>query len=184
VKAHKDELLIVALYADDLIFVGNNQRLIDEFKKTMKLEFEMTDLRMMRYFIGLEIKQERSGIFVSQGAYAREILQKFCMHDCNPVATPMELGAKLSKLEGGEAVDSNTYRSIIESLRYLTCTRPDIAFVVWVASRFMEDPRHSHLKATRPDIAFVVWVVSRFMEDPRHSHLKAMKKILRYVKRT
>jgi hypothetical protein len=46
----------------------------------------------------------------------------------------MELGAKLSKLEGGEAVDSNTYRSMIVSLRYLTCTRPDIAFVVGVAS--------------------------------------------------
>jgi Reverse transcriptase (RNA-dependent DNA polymerase) len=75
----------------------------------MKLEFEMTDLRIMRYFLGLEIKQEKSRIFVSQGAYAREILQKFGMSDCNPVATPMELGAKLSKLEEGETVDSNTY---------------------------------------------------------------------------
>jgi Reverse transcriptase (RNA-dependent DNA polymerase) len=50
VKACKDELLIVALYVDDLIFMGNNQRFIDEFKKEMKLEFEMTDLGMMRYF--------------------------------------------------------------------------------------------------------------------------------------
>jgi Reverse transcriptase (RNA-dependent DNA polymerase) len=99
VKAHKDELLIVALYVDDLIFMGNNQSLINEFKKVMKLEFEMTYLGMMMYFLGLEIKQEKSGIFVSQGAYARKILQKFGMHDCNPVATPMELGAKLSKLE-------------------------------------------------------------------------------------
>jgi hypothetical protein len=73
-------------------------------------------------------------IFVSQGAYAREILQKFRMSDCNPVATLMKLGAKLSKLEGGEAVDLNTYRSMISSLRYLTCTRPDIAFAVGVAS--------------------------------------------------
>jgi hypothetical protein len=46
----------------------------------------------------------------------------------------MELGAKLSKLEGGEAVDLNIYRSMIGSLRYLTCIRPDITFVVWVAS--------------------------------------------------
>jgi Reverse transcriptase (RNA-dependent DNA polymerase) len=134
VKARKDELLIVALYVDDLIFMGNNQRLIDEFNKAMKLEFEMTDLGMMKYFLGLEIKQEKSRIFISQGAYAREILQKFGMHDCNPVATPMELGAKLSKLEGGETVDSNTYWSIIRSLRYLTCTRPNIAFTVGVAS--------------------------------------------------
>jgi Reverse transcriptase (RNA-dependent DNA polymerase) len=56
VKARKEELLIVALYVDDLIFMGNNQRLIDKFKREMKLEFEMADFRMMRYFLGLEIK--------------------------------------------------------------------------------------------------------------------------------
>jgi hypothetical protein len=53
----------------------------------------------------------------------------------------MELDTKLSKFEGGEVVDSNTYWSMIDSMRYLTCTRPDIAFTVGVASRFMEDPR-------------------------------------------
>jgi hypothetical protein len=55
------------------------------------------------------------------------------MKDCNSIATPIELDAKLSKLEGGEAVDSNNW-SIIESLRYLTCLRPNIAFIVGVAS--------------------------------------------------
>jgi Reverse transcriptase (RNA-dependent DNA polymerase) len=74
VKGRKDELLIVALYVDDLIFIDNSQRFIDEFKREMKLEFEMTDLGMMRYFLSLEIKQEKSGIFVSQEAYARKIL--------------------------------------------------------------------------------------------------------------
>jgi Reverse transcriptase (RNA-dependent DNA polymerase) len=132
VKASKNELLIVALYVDNLIFMGNNQNLIDEFKREMKFEFEMKDLEMMRYFLGLEIKQEKSRIFVSQGVYARKILQKFGMSDCNPVATPMELDSKLSKLEGGETVDSNTYRSMIGSLRYFTYMRPDIAFVVWI----------------------------------------------------
>jgi Reverse transcriptase (RNA-dependent DNA polymerase) len=56
VKAKKDELLIVALYVHDLIFMENSQRLIDEFKKMMKLEFKMTDLEMMMYFLNLEIK--------------------------------------------------------------------------------------------------------------------------------
>jgi Reverse transcriptase (RNA-dependent DNA polymerase) len=55
-KTHKDELLIIALYVDDMIFMGNSKRLIDEFKREMKLEFEMIDLGMMRYFLGLEIK--------------------------------------------------------------------------------------------------------------------------------
>jgi hypothetical protein len=59
----------------------------------------------------------------------------------------MELGVKLSKLKRGEAVDSNIYWSMIGSLSYLTCTRPDIAFILGVASWFMEDPRYPHLKA-------------------------------------
>jgi hypothetical protein len=62
------------------------------------------------------------------------------MSDCNSVATPMELGAKLSKFKGGEVVDSNNYQSLIGSPRYLTCAMPDISFTVGVASRFMEDP--------------------------------------------
>jgi hypothetical protein len=77
------------------------------------------------------------------------------MSDCNPVATPMEFGAKLSKLEGGEVVDLNTYRSMIGSLRYLTCMRSDIAFTVGVATRFMEDPRNPHLKAVKRILRYV-----------------------------
>jgi hypothetical protein len=77
------------------------------------------------------------------------------MSDYNPVATLMKLGAKLSKLEGGEAVDSNTYQSMIGSLRYLTCTRHDIAFTARVASRFMEDPRYPHLKAVKKILRYV-----------------------------
>jgi hypothetical protein len=76
------------------------------------------------------------------------------MSGCNSVATPMELGAKLSKFKGGEVIDSNNYRS----LRYLTCARPDTSFAVDMASRFME--------------------------DPKHSYLKTMKRILRYIKGT
>jgi hypothetical protein len=67
----------------------------------------------------------------------------------------MELGAKFSKLEGGEVVDSNTYRSMIGSLKYLTCTSPDIAFTMRVASRFMKDPIYPHLKAVKKILRYV-----------------------------
>jgi hypothetical protein len=108
---------------------------------------------MMRYFFGLEIKQKKSRTFISQGAYAQKKFQKFRMKNYNPIATPMKLDAKLSKLK--EVVDSNNYWSIIGSLRYLTCTRPDIAFVMEVTSRFMEDPRYSHLKVMKRILRYV-----------------------------
>lgn len=151
-------LLYVALYVDDLIFMGNNEKIVEGFKEVMKKEFEMTDLGLMRYFLGLEVRQGKTGTFVSQEAYAKEILKRSKMDESNPVATPMELGTKFSKFEGGDRVDASKYRSLVGSLRYLTCTRPDISYSVGV--------------------------VSRFMEEPKYAHWKAMKRILRYIKGT
>ena len=65
VKARENEKIVVALYVDDLIFMGNSQRLIEEFKKDMMREFEMTDLGLMKYFLGIEVKQLKEGVFVS-----------------------------------------------------------------------------------------------------------------------
>ncbi|WVZ02572.1 hypothetical protein V8G54_023378 [Vigna mungo] len=103
-KSEKD-MMVVALYVDDLIFTGSNTKLIKEFKEAMEKEFEMTDLGLMKYFLGLEVKQSEEGIFISQERYALEILKKFKMEDCNPISTPMELGTKLSKFDGGERAD-------------------------------------------------------------------------------
>ena len=67
VKKVEGKILIVVLYVDDLIFMGNCQKLIDEFKKDMTLEFEMTELGLLKYFLGLEIKQTTERyIFVSR----------------------------------------------------------------------------------------------------------------------
>lgn len=74
-----------------------------------------------------------------QEGYAEDILKKNKMAKCNPISTPMEPGAKLSKYGGGDRVDANKYRSLVGSLRYLTCTRPDLALSVGVVSRFMEE---------------------------------------------
>ncbi|KAJ1691007.1 hypothetical protein LUZ63_015162 [Rhynchospora breviuscula] len=158
VKENKGNLLYVALYVDDLIFMGNDEKMIKEFKEVMTREFEMTDLGLMKYFLGLEVRQEKTWILVSQEAYAKEILKKYKMDECNPISTPMELGAKLSKFEGGDRVDASKYRSLVGCLRYLACTRSDIAYSVGV--------------------------VSRFMDEPKYSHWKAIKRILRYIKGT
>ena len=58
--------MIVCLYVDDLIFTGNDEIMFAEFKKSMMLEFDMTDLGKMRYFLGIEVMQRSDGIFISQ----------------------------------------------------------------------------------------------------------------------
>jgi Reverse transcriptase (RNA-dependent DNA polymerase) len=155
VKSRRGETLIVALYVDDLIFMGNRSIMVEDFKEAMMKEFEMIDLGFIKYFLGLEVKQHEKGIFVSQEAYAKEILKRFGMENCNPIATLMELGTKLSRYDEGEEMDANLYRNLIESLRYLTCTRSDIIFVVDVASRYMESSRTSHWKAAKRILRYV-----------------------------
>ncbi|XP_057809012.1 uncharacterized mitochondrial protein AtMg00810-like [Salvia miltiorrhiza] len=80
----------------------------------------------MAYYLGVEVKQLKDGIFITQEGYAKEILKKFKIEDCKAINTPVECGIKLSKNDGGEKVDPTLFKSLVESLRYLTCTRPDI----------------------------------------------------------
>ncbi|TYK12007.1 copia protein [Cucumis melo var. makuwa] len=148
VNGHGD-ILVVCLYVDDLIFTGNCASMFEDLKKAMTQEFEMTDIGLMSYYLGIEVKQSEEGIFISQERYTREILEKFNMMNSKPVATPIETGTKLSKHEEGDDVDPSYFKSLVGSLRYLTCTRPDILFSVGLVSRFMESPTTTHLKVAK-----------------------------------
>ncbi|KAJ7961115.1 Retrovirus-related Pol polyprotein from transposon TNT 1-94 [Quillaja saponaria] len=96
-----------------------------------------------------KVKQNDGGIFISQEGYAKDVLKKFQMLDSNSVNTPMECGVKLSKHDVGEKVDPTLFRSLVGSLGYLTCTRPDILYAVGVVSRYMEFPTSTHMKTAK-----------------------------------
>ena len=104
----------------------------------------MTDLGIMKYFLGIEVHQSAKGIFVCQQKYAADILKRFRMEGCNPAETPIPLGTKLSKNDEGPTVDSTLYKILVGSLLYLTATRPDIMYATNFVSRFMESPKVSH----------------------------------------
>ena len=106
----------------------------------------MTDLGLMKYFLGLEVTQTDKGIFIFQHKYATDILQRFRMDKCKPAQTPIALGTKLTK-NGDELTVNNTlYKQLVGNLMYLTTTRPDLMYAVSLISRFMESPKDSHLK--------------------------------------
>ena len=138
-KVHKNgDVLIFCLYVDDLIFTSNNPSMFENFKKTMTKEFEMTYIGLMAYYLGIEVKQMEDGIFISQEGYAKDILKKFEMLNSNPISTPVECGVKLSKHDNEENVNPTLFKSLVGSLRYLACTRPNILFGVGLVSRYME----------------------------------------------
>ena len=154
------KILIVCLYVDDLIFTGNDQLMFELLKKSMMIEFDMTDLGRMRYFLGIEVLQRTDDIFISQRKYAREVLERFNMNQCNSVHNPVVPGFKLTKDEEGVEVDSTFYKQMVGSLMYLTATRPDLMFIVSLISRYMERPTESHLLATKRALRYVKGIVS------------------------
>ncbi|GJR08472.1 retrovirus-related pol polyprotein from transposon TNT 1-94 [Tanacetum coccineum] len=134
---------------------GNSSSMIDELKKWMTREFEITDIGLMSYYMGIEVKQTDEGIFICQERYAKEILKRFGMDKCNLVGTLLENKAKPSKHDGGKKVDSTLFKSLIGSLRYLTCTRPNILFAVGLISHFMEEPTTKHLKIAKRILRYI-----------------------------
>ncbi|OIT39224.1 putative mitochondrial protein, partial [Nicotiana attenuata] len=100
------------------------------FKQEMMQAFEMTDLGLMSYFLGMEIKQGQNEVFICQKKYAKEILKKFNMEDCKEMGTPMNQKEKLSKNDGADKVEEAYFRSLVSCLMYLTATRPDILYAV------------------------------------------------------
>jgi hypothetical protein len=155
VKHKGKNSLIISLYVDDLLVTGNDTRLVEEFKQEMMQAFEMTDLGLMTFFLGIEIKQNENDVFIYQKKYAKEILKKFQMEECKTVSTPMNQKEKLSKEDGFDKVDEGYYRSLIGCLMYLTATRPDILFAVSILSRFMHCASEMHLKAAKRILRYI-----------------------------
>jgi hypothetical protein len=96
------DLLIVALYDDDLILTGSNAEMIEEFKKDMVNKYEMSDMGLLHYFLGIEVYQDKEEVFISQRMYAEKIMRKFRMVGCKPMATPLDVNEKLKKEDGGK----------------------------------------------------------------------------------
>ena len=147
--------LLVGVYVDDLVITGSVSSDIDKFKLEMKSLFQMSDLGLLSYYLGIEVRQGPSGIDISQGAYALKLLEKAGMAGSNPCHVPMEPRFKLSKNSTAPATDATMYRSIVGSLRYLVHTRPDLTFAVGFVSRFMQDPTQEHLAAVKQILRYI-----------------------------
>ncbi|KAH9698867.1 hypothetical protein KPL71_024159 [Citrus sinensis] len=160
VKEKDGDILIVCLYIDDLIFTGSDPSLFEEFKRVMIKEFEMTNIRLMAYYLGIKVKQKKEGIFISQESYANEIFKKLKMNYCKPISTPVEYGVKLSKHDEGEDINLTFFKSLVGSLRYLTCTRLYILYVVGLVSRYMENPKTTHFKAVKSIIRYIKGIIN------------------------
>ncbi|GJT99062.1 uncharacterized mitochondrial protein-like protein [Tanacetum coccineum] len=114
---------------DDIIFGSTKKEMCDEFEKLMKDKFQMSSMRELTFFLGLQVIHKADGIFISQEKYVVEILRKFNYTDVKTASIAIDLEKPLVKDGDANDVDVHLYRSMIGSLMYLTTSRPDIIYL-------------------------------------------------------
>lgn len=153
-KEDDGSILFACLYIDDLIFTSNNPTMFEDFKKIMVQEFEITDIGLMAHFLGLEVIQKEGKICISQSSYVKDILEKFKMESCNLVSTPVENREKLRNNKVGN-INPTYFKSLVESLGYFTCIKPNILYGVRFIRRYIETPDQSHLHAIKRILCYI-----------------------------
>ncbi|KAL4563757.1 hypothetical protein LXL04_027802 [Taraxacum kok-saghyz] len=184
-----DKLLFVNVYVDDLLYTGNDEKMLEEFKCSMKNEFEMTDLGRMRYFLGLEVLQTRDEHKSEKPGPDRK------KPGTRPGPEPEP--AKTGPVSAGIHVSQQKYAiEILNRFNMLDCNAVMNPIVPGSKLRLEEgEPADEtlfkslvgclmYITTTRPDIQFVVSYISRFMSKPTEIHFAAAKRVLRYLQGT
>jgi histone deacetylase 1/2 len=140
VKKIDHGIVVIFIYVDDLIIIGDSDVDIFDLKKLLKQKFEMKDLGKLRYFFGIEVIQSPKGIWLLQRQYALNKLFEYGMTRCKPISIPLEQNVKLSADEGDLVEDTTIYKCIVGSLIYMTIIRPDLSYAVRLVSQFMQTP--------------------------------------------
>ena len=128
IKREDDELIVAQVYVDDIIFGSTKDKLAHGFSKLMQAEFEMSMIGELTHFLGLQICQQDSGIFLSQSKYTKNLVKKFGLESASSIRTPISPNDKLTVDLLGKSVNPSLYRSMIGSLLYLTASRPNITY--------------------------------------------------------
>jgi hypothetical protein len=141
---YDNDFLLVQIYMDDIIFGGSSHSLVSSFQAMIENEFQMSMMGELTFFLGIQIKQTKEGTFVYQAKYTKDLIRKFAMANAKTVSTPMSTMTALDPDENDEVIDQREYRTMIDSLLYLTATQLDIQFAVCLCARFHVSPCISH----------------------------------------
>nr|GEV15409.1 hypothetical protein [Tanacetum cinerariifolium] len=148
-KGSVDPTLFIRRNDIDLLFAASTLELCDLFANLMCSKFKMSMMGKISFFLGLQISQSPRGIFINQPKYALESLKKYGFESCDPVDTPMVEKSKLDEEKEGKAVDPSHYRGMIDTLLYLTASRPDLQLAICMCARYQARPTEKHVYAVK-----------------------------------
>ncbi|GJU78611.1 retrovirus-related pol polyprotein from transposon TNT 1-94 [Tanacetum coccineum] len=143
------DLKLVQIYVDDIIFGSTNPIFCKLFAKEMSSRLKMSMMGKMSFFLGLQVSQNPRGIFINQSDNALEMLKKYGLENCDAVDIPMVERSKLDKDPQGTQVDPTCYHSMVGSLMFLTASRLDPVFAVYMCARYQAKPTEKHLIAVK-----------------------------------
>ncbi|KAE9310895.1 hypothetical protein PR003_g20157 [Phytophthora rubi] len=156
-KFEEETIVYVLVYVDDIFVATNDESYKEQLFKDLNDAYGLKDQGRLTQYLGVEVEQTHESIKISQGKYAREILEKFGYQDAHAVGNPMETNMRLAPLEKDEKSETSfPYREAIGMLMYLTTS-------------------------TRPDLAFTLGQLSRFVGKPSAKQVGAVKRVLRYL---
>ena len=118
------KLTALIVYVDDIVLTGDDDKAIQKLKKYLASEFEIKDLRSLKYFLDIEVARSSKGIFISQRKYVLDLLKETGMIGCKPIDTPVEQNYKLGEDTEGILVDKGRYQMFVGRLIYLSHTHP------------------------------------------------------------
>jgi len=163
------KLFLVQIYVDDIIFGATKDSLCEEFVAAMQDEFEMSMMGELSFFLELQVKQSKEGIFPCQSKYCKEILKKFELESCKEASTPMPSSCYKDADVAGKEVDQTKYRGLIGSLLYLTASRPNIMFVTCLCARYQANLKESHLKGAKRILKYLKGKINVALWYPSYS---------------
>jgi hypothetical protein len=141
------DCVIICLYVDDMLILGNNLSVVVKTKEFLSSQFEMKDLGEADVILGVKVIRTPNGISLSQAHYVEKVLKKFNCFDAVPARTPYDPSMPLCK-NMGKSVSQEEYAKILGSVMFLmNCTRPDIAYAVSRLSRYTHSPSAEHWTA-------------------------------------
>nr|GEW77668.1 retrovirus-related Pol polyprotein from transposon TNT 1-94 [Tanacetum cinerariifolium] len=161
IRRNGNDLLLVQIYVDDIIFAASTSELCDLFAKIMCSKFKMSMMEKISFFLGPQISQSPRGIFINQSKYALESLMKYGFESCDPVDTPMVEKSKLDEDKKGKVIDPSHYHGMIGTLLYLTANRHDLQFAICMCTRYQAQPNEKHLHAVKRIFRYLRGTVNR-----------------------
>uniref|UniRef100_A0A2N9IP51 Reverse transcriptase Ty1/copia-type domain-containing protein n=1 Tax=Fagus sylvatica TaxID=28930 RepID=A0A2N9IP51_FAGSY len=145
----KHIIAYLLFYVDDIVITRNTPLYLDHLIQSLSSVFELKDLGLLSYFLGLQVHRTSQALYLSQTKYATDLLHKHHMFDTKPAKTPCIPNTRLTLTKGTPLQEPHSYKSLVGALHYLTFTRPDLSFAVHQVCQFMHFSTNTHFTAAK-----------------------------------